>query len=273
MPVRVTESELRIPGLTRAYTLLQISDAHVVVARQEDGEAAFARAKRQIEAWAHGGFSPAEVFEEILAYTEQERPDALLMAGDCVDYVSTSNAAYMAEKLSALSVPVLYAFGNHEGGNYDEIIPDPRSCYPTYASVMGDDPALQSMDLGDVLLVAMDDCDRRITPAQLAAFRRLSEAGKPIILLMHIPVCTEAITPSVMQRWNHTFMIGNLESTPETLEFCELVKSPDAPVKAIQAGHVHFAHEGEFASGRTQYTSAPAFEGFVRRLRILPEDH
>ena len=30
------------------------------------------------------------------------------------------------------------------------------------------------------------------------------------------------------------------------------------------------AHEGELAAGRTQYTAAPAWEGFVRRLRITP---
>ena len=34
--------------------------------------------------------------------------------------------------------------------------------------------------------------------------------------------------------------------------------------------HISDAHEGELAAGRTQYTAAPAWEGFVRRLRITP---
>ena len=270
MPVCVIDSEIRIPGLTRAYTLLHISDAHVAVARKEDGEAALERASLQVAAWSRDGIAPVTSVEEILAYTEETAPDALLMTGDCVDYVSAGNAAYMADKLPALKTPVLYAFGNHEGGSYDETIPDPRACHSVYRSVMGDDPALQVMDLGELLLVAMDDCDRRITPEQLEAFTALCQIGKPILLAMHIPICTEAITPAVMKRWGYTFMIGNENSTPETLAFCRLLQAPDSPVQAILAGHVHFAHEGEFARGRTQYTAAPAFEGFVRRLRITP---
>jgi hypothetical protein len=107
----------------------------------------------------------------------------------------------------------------------------------------------------------------------MEGFRQLCATGKPIVLLIHIPLCTDAITPSVMNRWGYRFMIGNENSTPETLDFCKLVKSPESPVKVILAGHVHFAHEGEFAPGRLQYTSAPALDGFVRRLRIRPAGH
>lgn len=270
MPLKIENTEIHIHGLSRAYTLLHISDAHVAVAGKGDGAQALARVEKQTRQWSAGGISPVTTFEEILDYTEREKPDALLMAGDCVDYISAPNVAYMERRLTALQTPVLYAYGNHEGGSYDVTVPDPRVYYSEYSALMGETPDFQVMDLGDLLVVAVDDSDRRITEEQLNSFRQVFDGGKPIFLLLHIPLCTESLSPDVMRIWGHTFMIGNEHSTPETLEFCRMVKSPESPVQAILAGHVHFAHTGEFAAGRMQYTAAPAFEGFVRRLRVLP---
>lgn len=47
-----------------------------------------------------------------------------------------------------------------------------------------------------------------------------------------------------------------------------MVKSPESPVAAIFSGHVHFAHQKEFAPGKIQYTAAPGFTGYGSKISV-----
>ncbi len=260
---------VKIPNLTKSYTFLHISDAHVAYAAPDDPEDVRAHAAHQTKAWMHGDIPPVTVFENVLAGAKEEAVDALLMAGDCIDYISESNARYMRDHLPACGVEVLYAFGNHEGGSYTEVIDDPKASYPELAPVMMGTPDFWVRDYGEFLVIGVDDSDQNVRPAQVEKMKEQIARGLPILLLMHIPMKTPAIEPSVMKKWGTTFMIGTDEDPDSTKEFCELVKS--APnVAAVFAGHIHYEHTGEFAPGRMQYVSAPAFTGFVRKVLVEP---
>ena len=69
----------------------------------------------------------------------------------------------------------------------------------------------------------------------------------------------------------HVTIGGTNHGTDEpTEEFLALVKSEESRVAAIFAGHLHYDHAGEFAPGRMQYVSAPAFTRFVREVSVIP---
>lgn len=269
--VRVT-----VPNLKRDYRFLHISDAHVAVAFPHTSEEDRAFAEKQAKRWSAGALTSTEAFDVVLDFTRKTHPDALLMAGDCVDYISDANIAHTEACLATLTaegITPLYAYGNHEGGSYTTHISDSRVYYPRYRALMGDTPDFQVKDYGDLLVVAVDDSDRIITPSQLARMETVTAEAKArgvsILLLLHIPVCTEALSPAVLPVWGPSFMLGSLDTdTPEAHAFCELVKSPETPVAAVFAGHIHFAHAGEILPGRMQYVSAPAYEGFVREILI-----
>lgn len=272
--VRVTAKNLK-----RNYRFLHISDAHVSVAFPDAPQETRDFAAKQAKRWSLGVLTSTEAFDEVLGFTKTARPDGLLMAGDCVDYIADANIAHMESRLAALKgegVDPLYAYGNHEGGSYTETIPDSRVYYPKYRALMGDTPDFWVKDYGDLLVVGVDDSDRAVTPAQLEKMRAVTaeanERGISILLLLHVPLHSEALAPAVLPVWGPSFMLGSLPTDPpEVHAFCELVKSPESPVAAVFAGHIHFAHAGELAEGRMQYVSAPAFEGYAREVLVCGE--
>ncbi len=215
----------------------------------------------------------------MLKYVRHIRPDALLIAGDGVDYISDANAELMKAKLTSLKnegIPTLYAYGNHEGASYRESIPDFRAYYYLYTDIMGGDPSFQVMDLGDLILVSVENSTRQITERQLKKMKAVCEMAKKrdisILLLMHIPVFCDEIAPSVLKAWGPSFMIGSMaEDNPTVHAFCTLVKAEDSHIAAVLAGHIHFSQKGHLTPNRMQYISAPAFMGFVYDITVKGE--
>ncbi len=260
---------VKIPGLTKSYTFLHLSDAHVAYAAPDAPEDAKTLAAKQTKAWMHGDIPPVTVFENVLAEAKDAGIDALLMAGDCIDYYSPDNAAFMRKHLPSCGTEVLYAAGNHEYGTYTSVPVNRAEAYANLAPVMLGTPDFWVRDFGEFLVIGVDDSTQHVRPDQVAKMKEQIARGLPILLLMHIPMRTPAIEPSVMKKWGTTFMIGTDEDPDSTKEFCELVKSAEN-VAAVFAGHIHYEHTGEFAPGRMQYVSAPAFTGFLRKVTVEP---
>ena len=277
--IRPQRVEIRAKGVKGSYRFLHISDAHVAVAAPDATDTDKALAEKQSKCWSLGELTSNESFEEMLKYVRHIHPDALLIAGDAVDYFSDANAAVMKDRLTALKndgINTLYAYGNHEGASYKESIPDYRAYYYLYNEVMGDDPSFQVMDLGDLILVSVEDSTRDITISQLERMKKLcqeaTEREISIILLMHIPIFCDDIAPRILQIWGPSFMIGSCEDdSPTVHEFCDLIKAEDSPIAAVLAGHIHFSQKGFVSPGRMQYVSAPAFEGFVYDITVIGE--
>lgn len=278
--IRPEKIEITARGVKKGYRFLHISDAHVAVACENDSDADKAMAERQSKCWSLGELTSTESFEEMLKYVRYIRPDALLIAGDGVDYFGDANAEYMKDRLTALEndgIHTMYAYGNHEGASYREQIPDYRAYYYLYTDLMGDDPSFQVMDLGDLILVSVEDSTRQITESQLEKMKAVCAVAKAreisVILLMHVPIYCDEIAPRVLKIWGPSFMIGSLaEDSPTVHAFCDLVRAEDTPIAAVLAGHIHFSQKGLVAPGRMQYVSAPAFEGFVYDITVKGEE-
>lgn len=268
--MKFTETvSVKIPGLKKSCMFLHLSDAHVAWAAPDAPEEEKALAAKQTNAWMRNDIPPINVFETVLEEAKAENFDAILMAGDCIDYFSPDNAAFMKEHLPACGTEILYAFGNHERGCYGTPTFAPEDPYKELAPVMLGSPDFWVRDFGEFLVIGVDDSAKNISADQLQKMKDQIARRLPILLLVHIPLRTPAIEPSVMKIWGTTFMLGTDEDSDTTKEFCELVKSSEN-VAAILAGHIHYEHTGEFADGRIQYVSAPAFTGFLRKVIVEP---
>ena len=258
--IQTRVAHIHIPGV-KSRRFLHISDAHLSRAYPEDTAEEIAFAEKQAVRWGTEGRKTWENFEDLMTLAGQMKPDALVMAGDCIDYYHPSCLRYLTEKLEETGVESLYVYGNHEGASYQYRVPDGRVQYPAYARLIGPDPAFWVREYGDLLVVGLDDSEREITERQMALFDRQMERGLPILLVIHVPLRTDGLLPLVRQHWgadgDRYFLLGNDQQSALTRAFCARVTAPDSPVAAILAGHVHFLSDCPFAPGKRQYTAAP----------------
>lgn len=267
---------IKLSGLTRPYTFYHTSDCHVAYAAADASQEAKATAEKYAKFWCPSGPSPAQAFENALRIADENHADGIFLCGDVADYYSGDTARYIKSRLQSTATEAFYVYGNHEGSVYNQKTADARARYPEYAEVMQGSPACWARDFGEFLIVGMDNGDKKIQAEQLAFLEAQFAKDKPILLLIHIPLYTEAIVGPVKAKWGENgcdyFTLGQPQDTELSRKFCQAVKRPDNHIAAIFAGHIHLAHEGEFSPGRMQYTSAPTFQGSIRKVCLIKAD-
>lgn len=267
---------IKIPGVQKEYHFLQVSDVHIAYAKEEDSEEDKLVAQRETEGWSPVGVTPQESWELMEDYVkgEADNTDALLISGDCVSYFSTSNCEYLKNKIDAFPIEVLYTPGNHELSVYTENQPDIRHYHDYYDELMCGNADFWVRDYNDFLLIGVNNATKDITQDQLEQFKEQVARNIPIVLLVHIPIQTDAVLDAIEKRWGSRNMYfvfeGNNNASEFAKEFSRIVRSEEGNVIAILAGHIHAAHEGEFAPGRVQYTSAPLHTKYIRKITITP---
>lgn len=274
-PVTITERvTVKLPGLSRPYTFLHISDTHITHACETDRDDEKAMAEKQAKVWNQADIFPVDAFANVLEYADETKPDAILMAGDIVDYYTESNVKYLGEMLAACKTECLYVPGNHEYGAYAGTLPSVAEMRAKLSPMMQGTPDFWVRDYEDFLIVGVCDATYRFTAEQVEKLRAVIARGKPILMMLHLPIRSEVLTPYCEKSWwgCDVTIGGAFHGTDDaTEEFLALVKSEDSHVAAIFAGHLHYDHAGEFAPGRMQYVSAPAFTRFVREVTVVSE--
>ena len=203
--------------------------------------------EHQLEATEH--------LEHLLAAAEADG-DALVIAGDLFDYVSPANVRAFEQRFSRLSVPYVYVCGNHE----------PRRAIPDESAMAVIKQPVQTLDLGDMLLVGFDDSERAITDHQLDALRDLLAQDKPLILAMHIPIQIEQNPDH--KACDDYFRLNHQGAPAQNLAFIELIRQNPDKIAAVLTGHLHFLNRCELAPGLTQYVSSQGVLGNLNRYVI-----
>lgn len=266
--IRIRTARLQIPGV-RPRRFLHLSDVHLSQSYPNDPPEAAAFALTEAARWTVDGLTPREFFRNFLEETEKMRPDALILTGDGVDYYNTSNLRYLTEQVRGLNTRFFYVHGNHEGMVApDFAVPAGRPFYPAYRELMGDDPSFRVWDLGDLLLIGLDDGEREITVRQNALLAEQLERGIPTLILMHIPVRLPPLKEIVEREYPRSgvnyFLLGNPDHSEQVHKFCRTLADPTMPIAAILSGHIHWVTDYELAPGRKQYTAAPGVGWDIR---------
>lgn len=271
--MKVETVTITIPGLKREYVFYHTSDCHLAYALPEEGKEAACKAAKQTEAWNYTGLLPADAMKQALAIAEEDHADGIFLCGDIADYLSEGTLKAVHDALKSTSTPKFYVCGNHERSGVEP--PDSRNFYPAYEALMHGSPGCWKVDFGEFVIAGMDDGDQQMRQEQLDWLEEQFAAGKPMLLLIHIPIMTKAIMEPVRQKWGEGgpeyFLLGKPHDTALSRRFCRLLADPSAPIKAVFAGHIHLQHAGEIIPGRMQYVSGPVFEGTIRKYILKAE--
>lgn len=213
-----------------------------------------------------------EIFDEIIEYTNQMDPDALLLGGDIIDCPAESNFALLQRELNEkLNVRYLYTLGNHDWSfswNYHSKETQ-ETYYPRFQEFM-DDVKVSYLEYEDLIVLAINNSKERFEEEDIQKVKKVLEKKKPTILMIHVPLSTKWISEEAMRIRNRVSAIGEygLEPDEASQNMMDLILSDKYDVFYVLAGHVHFAVKDNLNEKVIEEISAPAFQGAINVIKI-----
>ena len=268
-----------IPGLTGEYKFLHVTDSHVSAfsdADQKKWTAAriqYNTARRN--SFMADGLYAEERFPLLFDYANEIKADGMFLTGDLIDFPSEKNIALLYENVGRFTGKSIFCLGNHDWNYSDDYMTGNSVTVnrPLFNDLTGGDPYLSYVEYDEFMVVAVDNSSDVVTDDTVNKFMALCERGKPIILLLHVPLHADTLAPDVKKAWggrNITMGPGAMGSDWGSVQrfYNAVAVDENSPVVAVFAGHVHFNHEDTLPNGITQYVTSTGYTGDCRVVTV-----
>lgn len=274
----ITEETVYVEGLGGEYAFLFLTDAHVVIQDKEASEQEKQYAEERYGMFQNEeGVHSAQQFSAWIEYANEMEVDAVLLGGDIIDSPSDANVEWLNEQLEQLEMPYLYVSGNHDWTYPWEYMTDygKENYLPKLAPMMQGHTELQSLEVGELLIVGVDNSTNQVNPDALPGYEELLKQDRPVIVLNHLPYAAQSLMPKAVAAWNSPTVIGNnneggIWPDESSSRFLELTVSKQSPVVLVLAGHVHFYDDDVISEERQlrQIVGDAAYKGNALLLHV-----
>lgn len=257
-------------GIAKPYTLMQLTDVHVVNYDEKDDNQSIKKAIQQEHIWMKQRLDFAHKFNEdfdldslfpstkclmnLIEYTNDQHPDLVLLTGDFVDYYSPSNYKFVKNALKMLHSPYIFSCGNHE---------QPASLFNDFCQGHCE---FNVVEFDEFLVVSIDNSTRKINDLQLNMFNNILNLNKPVILAMHIPIMTDYnfLEFKTLEAY---YTMSYQDSDEVTRSFIDILCT-SKHVKAIFCGHVHGTIKSLVSKHIPQYCCSSGLIGSIHKIII-----
>ena len=272
-------------------SIMHITDTHITIPDEEDKKvweyckrmhAAYKDTSRHVSG---ENISRGEAFRMLVDIAKRKKVDLLVMSGDIVNFPSPKTVDFVHKVLEESGVPYVYVAGNHDwhlegtpgsdNEKREKYLPVLHSLY------QGKNPLYNATLIKGINVVCIDNSTYQINQEQLTFFKEQVKRGYPIVLVMHIPVCTSQNNEYTMgyEKWGAAIdTIYQLEgrqqwskdgNTPETIEFHRLLM--ETPDLIVLCGHVH-TERVEHEEALCQYVTSLSRDGAYRIFHFVDQD-
>ena len=268
-----------IPGLTKEYRFLHITDTHVAAFSDNDIYSWTATRLNynlaRKNAFVADGLYSEERFPLLFDYAQKINADGLFLTGDLIDFPSEKNVQLLYDNATRTGATPIFCLGNHDWNYSDDYMTS--NAYATYkplfTELCGGDPDISVQEYDEFMVVAIDNSADVVTQSTVDKFMALYAKNKPIILLLHVPLHADTLAPDVMAAWggrNITMGIGAMGNDWQSVRdfYTAVCLNENTPVVAVFAGHVHFNHEDTFPNGVKQYVTSAGYFGDCRVVTV-----
>ena len=200
--------------------------------------------------------NPEESFERVLERAKENEVNLLALVGDIFSFPSEAAIDWVGQKLEDSGLRYAYVAGNHDwhyegmAGSLEELRATwiEKRLKPLYQQ---SDPLMSFHDVGEIRFLTIDDSHCQILPRQLEFFRAQVATGKPLVLMLHIPLFAPGRpmgygcgNPDWGAKSDRNFELERRPRWPEsghtqaTLDFHrEVFSAPN--LLGVFAGHIH----------------------------------
>lgn len=250
------------PLITERFDVVMLADTHLAI--DDEREDPFRKysdrmtgAYRQTRNVMTGNATnPRESFQQTLARAVQDKPALVALVGDILSYPSEAGVEWVSQHIEQAGLPYIYTAGNHDW-HYEGMPGSSQQLREAWINrrlsslYQGADPMMSSRELHGVRFVAIDNSTYEILPEQLRFLQAELATGKPIVLLIHIPLYAPGRTvsygcghPDWGASTDPSYRVERRPQWPETghskttFDFHHEVFAADN-VLGVLAGHVH----------------------------------
>jgi len=275
---QIIEEEIVIEGLNGEYEFLYLTDTHMIVQDKADSQQIKENAKVRYDEFRNSeGVPSAEQFDEWMNYANEEGLDGVLLGGDIIDYPSEANIQHLKKNLDVLQMPYVYTLGNHDWTYPWEYmtLKGLETYLPMLDEFVEGNSAVHSRDYGEFVVVAVDNSSNQINDGAMAECERIFSEGKPVILMLHVPIMTQSVLGKAKEVWNGGVVLGagnygGIYPNETSQKFIDMITAEDSPVAAVLAGHVHF-FDKDYIDGPKkvlQIVGDGGFRGSAVRIKV-----
>lgn len=260
--------EVIIPGLEKEYRILHITDSHVVMCNEKEGEYiiegdGYWGGTKLIDFYnlRHKHFRVNDVptsvlFEKMcdeLAATP-DCADVIVFTGDILDFFTQSAFDFVKRNLDKLRTPYMFVIGNHDMIFSEKPESEIKSIF---TALTGENPDLQKMKLGELTLIGVYDGPYYYPEKSLNDLVSALEGEDNVLLFQHVPLSTKEFHKYNADRNQPDWSIGDegVCNGDGWKTVFNIVEAEDSPIKALICGDCHIDHESKLGNV-PQYTSA-----------------
>ena len=259
---------------TKPTKIVQISDAHIIVADKNDGELYKEEKARKLHFERETLLTVGEVFyaqEELMNAIEHGRAaDLTVFTGDIVEFATEANVQNMMACFEECG-DYLYTFGNHDYITWWDREETPAEQHVTHRHLfekrIKNDLEFAVKRVNNVNIVALDNSLSQFTERQYEELKRVLSEDRDAILFMHVPLYHPSLAHIALKALGRV-VCGcgcehNLEDplypTETTRKVIHLIKENHEKVLAIMTGHVHFAAQIKYYENIIECICPPTY--------------
>lgn len=249
----VEKQYVALPGCQMEYHFLVVNDLHINILNEEIREdvAEQIRQRHELEFVDSKGVKAHELWKKIVETANQLDLDGVILAGDMIDFYSEANVACLREGCQKLKAPFMLLRADHDytDGYVQEtpweVIDEAHKTIDSHEAVM-------ILEYDECMIVGINNTTSQLTEAAFGKLEELFGAGKPIILVSHVPFASlvdSSISDMSKEKWNGLELLWAYNGFPFVVgEYGERLMdkmfAPESPVAEVLGGHLHFSHEG-----------------------------
>lgn len=292
--IRFSEKKIEIPELTDDYEIWLFADSHIIIEDNKADKKTKEYMAERIPVFDNDtGYSSAALFSSFINKANKEMPDLILFGGDIIDFPSEANVQFLISELDRLEVPYVMTFGNHDWTFPWEYMTEKatevyRSMISRYMTgnfgigrteyngkkapeVFGSD-YYKIAEYEDLQVIAMDNSSNQVENSAMDAVETFVKGDKPVVLLTHVPMSTEALIAKAKDKWSSPVTLGmqvhgGIAPNEESTRLWHMIYDEETPVRALLSGHVHFPYEEAISDSTVEIITDAAYKG--RATRIL----
>lgn len=282
---KLDEITVEMDGLDREYTIAFVNDIHMITDHEAGDvlEENLPTVEDRYEnlSVTEEGVHGEELWPEVIKFLNYNDFDAVVFAGDLLDYCSHSNMEKLQEGFDALKYPedkIMYLRSDHDYGGWygGGVFTDTDGFIAQSQLWDGDDSNKMCIEFDDFMIVGVNKSYQNLSDDRLKFLTEKLGKQKPVIVATHVPFYSEVddsleeLSMEVRNRiyyWNPE----NSSYAPDdnTQKFIDEMYDSDSNVAQIVAAHLHAEWDGKVTENLSEHIFAPTFEGRIGIIHVV----